>query len=307
MGVGEKGFRRQTKKVRRRETYHIQCLVHEAMMNCSFRSLGWVLGFLLALNRLNRWCQIDLVVKVFLGLFVADNMVVGMGVDAIRDVFEGCLRCDAIGRRAILLDRPRRLHRWANLGQGGLDGRACIAIDGLGAVCVLGPGGGGLSLHAFGAVVGFVVAVLAVGFGSRVVVVAVVFIVVGGIAEGVISVAVLIVVLSRFASKDGRQQKAKDGLEDADDKGDHGVQKPRSLSTWAIRRSEVPTSYHLCRLLCKTQLKRAATRLLLLLLPLPVLFLSCPPLSCLDRPFLHCLHSLTARTPWAPAGQSPRT
>lgn len=192
-------------------------------------------------------------------------------VDAIRDILEGCLGCDSVGMRAVLLDRPRRSHRWGDLGQGRLDGRAGIAVGNFGAVCVLRPGGSGVSLHAFWAAVALEVAVLAVGVGTGVGVVADGVIVVWGGAEGVISVAVLIVVLSRFASKDGRQQKAKDGLEDADDKGDHGVQKPRSLSTWAIRRSEVPTSYHLCRLLCKPQFKRAATGLLLLLPP-PLLF-----------------------------------
>lgn len=261
------------------------------MMNRSLRSLDRVFRLLFTLNRLNSWCQIDLVVKVLLCLFLTDNMVLESVVDAIRGITEGCLRRDSVGGRALLLGRPRRDHCWTNLGKDGLHGGVCVAIGNFGAVCVLRPRVGGVSLHAFWAGVAFVIAVLTVGVGTRIVLVA--DVVVRGVAEGVISVAVLIVVLSRFASKDGRRQKSKDGLEDADDKGDHGVQKPRSLSTWAIRRSEVPTSYHLCRLLWKTKLKRAATRPLLL--PLPVLFLSCP-LSCLACPSPCCLHFLTANT-----------
>lgn len=75
-GCGRECFRRQRTNGRRRETYHIQCLIHEAMMNCSLRSLGRVLRLLFTLNRLNSWCQIDLIVKILFGLFLTDDMVI---------------------------------------------------------------------------------------------------------------------------------------------------------------------------------------------------------------------------------------
>lgn len=169
------------------------------MIDRSLRSGGRVLRLPLTLDGLSAWCEIDLIVKVLLGFFHADHMMFQVDVvDAIGYVLEGCSR-DSIRGRVLLLDRPRWTHRGAGLGQDGLGGWKCIAIDDFGAVCVLRPGGGRVSLHAARTVVAFEVAVLAVGNGrGGFSVVAVV-----GVSEGVISVAVLIVVLSRFASKDG--------------------------------------------------------------------------------------------------------
>jgi hypothetical protein len=77
------------------------------MMDCSLRSLDRVLRSLLTLDRLNSWRKVDLVVEVFLGLFLTDYVVLGGGAGAIRDVFKGCLRWDSIGGGALLLNRPR--------------------------------------------------------------------------------------------------------------------------------------------------------------------------------------------------------
>lgn len=246
---------RQMEKVR--DTYHIQCLVHKAMVNGALGSRCRVLRAIVVLvaHSLNGWWQRELFLSVLLSLFLANSSESGTvgGVCSVTTI--GCLDGSAVCRNVLLLDSPVG---WTctRQRQGDFGDRLSIGIHLLRTV---GPGGRqGLMLqrrlHPLGvvdvvetevAVVGTwccacvgMVMVVVLTFGSRLNEVGTL-----GLGLGLILLA-LVLLVWRFRRRDNRNQNAQDGMEDGDDKGHDRVQKSQNPSAWTLRCGKVPAWRH---------------------------------------------------------------